>query len=230
MKKANRIIRDLKHLKGNKYFGVYEAQNKLESKNLYISELDIIRGLASYEIDFKKVYGYDFETIAYDYDDLLDDVDCIRLKHGYYIDVDDLNINGDNSYNWNSQVVFDYGKIKVQHECDLTKEYVIVKFHRYGDVRGNYTDYMVLDMNMDWFYETIMECSRVYAGVEYKGCTYSIDTDAFKESCLFDIYSDDAGVDDYDVYLDIDNFRNLKDIKKGLIKYLKEQELAGVGA
>ena len=213
MLKAKKIIRDLKNLKGNKYFGVYEAQNKFESKNLYISELDIVRGLADYEIDFEKIYKADFEDVVYG--------DAV----GNYMQIDlDYKDACDNSYNWCSQVTFDYRQIQVIDKHGDEHEYIAIKFHRYGDVRGNYTDDMILDMDMDSFYETIMEVTSVYASVKYKGNEYCISTNAFKESCLFDIYSEDAVIDDYDVLLDIDNLRSKADIKKGLISYLKEQE------
>ena len=97
-------------------------------------------------------------------------------------------------------------------------------FNRYGDVRGNYTDYMILDMSMDGFYEVIMEASMVNCTVTIKGIEYQLSTDCTKEACLFDVYSDntDKYFDKYDVYIDIDNLRSKASIKKGLMEYLKE--------
>lgn len=227
MLKAKRILNDLKHnLKGTKrVFNYYDVEhNELESKNLSISSLDIVRALQPYEIDFKKEYGYDFDDVVYNYDtlELLDDLDNIQLKHGYYIDLNNLNFDANNSYNWSSQVVFDFGKVKLytSNEYAYEPEYIAIKFHRYGDVRGNYTDYMVLDMSIDEFYEVIMEATRVYTSVKIKNVNYEVSTDCFKEGCLFDIYSNNN--DDYDVYLDIDNLRSKASIKKALREYLKE--------
>ena len=228
MLKAKRILNDLKHnLKGKKrVFNYYDVMhNERESKNLAISNLDIIRALAPYEIDFKKLYGYDFEDVIYSYDtmDLIDELGNIELKHGYYIDEDNLNTDADNSYNWSSQVVFDFGTIKVYHPYDLTKDYIIIKFHRYGDVRGNYTDYMVLDITKELFYETIADATMVSITINVNGKDYALDTDCFKEACVFDIYDVENNYNlDYDKYLDIDNLRSKKDIKKALREYLKE--------
>ena len=83
---------------------------------------------------------------------------------------------------------------------------------------------MALDMSLDEFYEVLADASRVYCDIEYKGVSYSISTDIFKEACVFDIYSDGASMDCYGVYLDIDNLRNKKDIKKALVQYLKENK------
>ena len=212
MLKAKRILNDLKHnLKGTKrVFNYYDVKhNERESKNLCISNLDIIRALAPYEMDFKKLYGVDFDNAIYD------------DAEGNYISLDtDYKNTANNSYNWSSQVVFNYQQIQVINEYDYEHVYIAIKFHRYGDVRGNYTDYMILDMSMDEFYEVIMEATRVYTTITIKNVDYEITTDALKEGCLFDIYS--SNTDDYDVYLDIDNLRNKASIKKALRNYLKE--------
>lgn len=222
MLKAKRILNDLKHnLKGTKrVFGYYDVvHNELESKNLSISNLDIIRALAPYEIDFKKLYNVDFDDVIYE------------DKEGNYISLDtDYKNTANNSYNWSSQVVFNYQQIQVITDdyhvnyrgYDLTnhKEYIAIKFHRYGDVRGNYTDYMILDMSMDEFYEVLMESTRVYTTITINNVDYEISTDCLKEGCIFDIYSNN--IDECDVFLDIDNLRSKASIKKALKEYLKE--------
>ena len=213
MKKASTIIRDLKHLKGNTFFGGNYTvdRNERKSRNLEIGAIDLVGALKSYEIDFKKLYKVDFDSVVYD------------DAQGYYEKID-LDITSNNSYNWNGQVVFNYNEIEVTEDYGNNKRYITVKFHRFGDVRGNYTDYMVLDMSLDKFYEVLADASRVYCEIEYKEEYYEISTDIFKESCVFDIYSNGASIDEYGVYLDIDNLRNKKDIKKALVNWLKENK------
>lgn len=213
MRKSNTIIRDLKHLKGNTFFdGNYTvSRNERKSRNLGIGAIDLVEALKPYEIDFKALYKVDFDNVVYN--DADGDYELIKLD-----------ITSNNSYNWNAQVVFNYNDIEVINRYGLNHKYIAVKFHRYGDVRGNYTDYMVLDMSIDEFYEVLQEASRVYCDIEYKGNDYEISTDIFKEACVFDIYSDGASIDEYSVCLDIDNLRNKKDIKKALVQYLKENE------
>lgn len=213
MKKANAIIKDLKHLKGNTYFGgtCTVDRNERRSRNLEIGAIDLVEALKPYEIDFKKLYKVDFDNVVYN--DVQGNCESI-----------DLDITANNSYNWGGQVVFNYNEIEVIDRYGMEHRYMTVKFHRFGDVRGNYTDYMVLDMSLDEFYEVLEDASRVYCEIDYKGVSYSISTDIFKESCVFDIYSDDANMDEYGIYLDIDNLRNKKDIKKALVNWLKENK------
>lgn len=213
MKKSNTIIKDLKHLKGKTYFdGAYTVdRNEKRSKNLEVGAIDLVEALKPYEINFKALYKVDFEDVVYE--DAQGNYDSIKLD-----------ITSNNSYNWNAQVVFDFNEIEVIDRYGIEHKYITVKFHRYGDVRGNYTDYMVLDMSLDEFYGVLADASSVYCDIEYKGNVYAISTDIFKEACVFDIYSDNACMDCYGVYLDIDNLRNKKDIKKALVQYLKENE------
>lgn len=209
MKKASKIIRDLAHLTNYKYFGYYQANNHKYSKNLDIGALSIVKALKPYEINFKALYKVDFDDVVY------------NDAQGNY-ELIDLDITSNNSYNWSGQVVFNYNEIKIIDNYGIDNHYITIKFHRYGDVRENYTDYMVLDMSLDEFYNILLECTRVSVEIEYKNTYYTISTDIFKECCVFDIYSSD--IDDYDVYLDIDNLRNKKDIKKALIKCLKDNK------
>lgn len=211
MKKANLIIKDLKHLKGQTYFGDNYTvdRNERKSLNLEIGAINIIEALKPYEVNFKALYKVDFDNVIYD--DIEGNYELIKLD-----------ITSNNSYNWSAQVVFNYNEIEVIDRYGMEHKYITVKFHRYGDVRGNYTDYMVLDMSLDEFYEVLAEASRVYCEIEYKGEYYGISTDIFKEACVFDIYSNNGNIDEYDQYLDIDNLRNKKDIKKALVNWLKE--------
>ena len=211
MKKANIIIRDLKHLKGKTYFGgaCTVNRNKRKSRNLEIGAIDLVEALEPYEINFKALYKVDFDNVVYE------------DMQGNYESID-LDKTSNNSYNWSAQIVFNYNEIEVVDRYGMEHKYITVKFHRFGDVRGNYTDYMVLDMSLDEFYEVLADASRVYCEIEHKGKCYGISTDIFKEACVFDIYSDGANMDEYDQYLDIDNLRSKKDIKKALINWLKE--------
>ena len=213
MKKANTIIRDLKHLKGKTYFGgnYTVSRNGRKSRNLEIGVLNLVEDLKPYEINFKALYKVDFDDVVYE--DAQGNYDSIKLD-----------ITSNNSYNWNAQVVFNYNEVEVIDRYGIEHKYITVKFHRYGDVRGNYTDYMVLDMSLEEFYEVLQESSYVYCDIEYKGKRYEINTDIFKEACVFDIYSDGANIDEYGVCLDIDNLRSKKDIKKALVQYLKENK------
>ena len=230
MLKSKKILRDLKHgLKGSKtIFGTYDSHNMKESKNLDMSVLDVVRALAPYEVDFKKLYGVDFDSLIYEGDEYFnDDVDWYDLKDAY-ISEDDLENCKDNSYNWNSQIIFDFGTVIVNELIDEElgdyhpKKYQVIKFHRYGDVRGNYTDYMVLDMDHYEFLETLQEASTVEVKITYKNKDYYISSDCLKEDGMFNISSDDNLYLEDCTSLNIDNYRSMKSIKKGLVEYLNK--------
>ena len=73
---------------------------------------------------------------------------------------------GDNSYNWAGNVSnhFDF---RVHNDLINGGIYVEFKVHLYGDVRGNYTDSVLLKFDNDYFfYEGIAEVSGYE---EYKG-------------------------------------------------------------
>lgn len=61
-------------------------------------------------------------------------------------------IDAGNSYNWNGPVVFQYRFFEYRDHI-----YTAVCFHRFGDVRGNYTKYTILDCNQDEFRELLSE-------------------------------------------------------------------------
>lgn len=82
----------------------------------------------------------------------------------------------DNSYNWGSPVSnhFDYRMYK---DLNTNKIYVEFKVHRYGDVRCNYTDAVVLEFDNDYeFLESMLECNK------------NIEVDNF--DCELNIFSD----------------------------------------
>lgn len=61
-------------------------------------------------------------------------------------------IDAGNSYNWNGPVVFQYRFFEYHGRV-----YTAICFHRFGDVRGNYTKYAILDCDQDEFWELLSE-------------------------------------------------------------------------
>lgn len=61
-------------------------------------------------------------------------------------------IDAGNSYNWNGPVVFQYRFFEYRGRI-----YTAICFHRFGDVRGNYTKYAILDCNQEEFYDLLSE-------------------------------------------------------------------------
>ena len=192
-------------------FGAYDANDRSKKEILSITELEVAEHLKNYEIDFQDIYNdyneYDNNKIV-DLDDFFyDDMEYDNL----YINLKDSN----NSYNWNCSAVFNYDVLEIN---DF--EYIAIKFHRFGDVRGNYTDYMLLKMSIDEFYEVLNELT-CYFDFDFKGSNISVDYNIFNESGVYNIYSEDLNIDIYDTYIDIDN-TNEDTTKASIMQFLKE--------
>ena len=117
----NEIKKDLLELRGSevKIFGQATTLPALDDESIYVDITHLVEALADYEISQDKAR------------DLLD---LVNIE-----DVDALDyVYADNSYNWDGMGSneFDY---KV-YALDDGENIVRIKFHRFGDVRGNYTD------------------------------------------------------------------------------------------
>lgn len=206
MKKLKKCRRDLRTMgKPMAIFGTYDSHNMKKSRGLSINELDIIEALIKkdVEIDFKKEYGVDYNDFVYE-DKNPRGFDWVELK-------------SDNTYNWSSQVTINFSEIEVDGV-----RYVAVKFHRYGDVRGNYTDYCVLDMTLQDFLEFLLTDTAKYMTVKIQGKNYGISQNPLNEACVFDVWSNDADYqNDHVVLLDLDNLASKREVTKALRDYLK---------
>ena len=114
---------------------------------------------------------------------------------GYIQDWDDS--KGDNTYNWRSPVSNDIDFTIFKSLID-DGIYVLFKVHRWGDVRGNYTDNCILHFEHDYeWYEAFDEVNRnVY--VEIDDVEYTVEINFWRDSFevyngaldyLFDVYS-----------------------------------------
>ena len=192
-------------------FGAYDANDRSKSEILSITELEVAEHLKNYEVDFQDVYN------DYNDDDIIVDLDDFFYDGMEY---NNLEINlkySNNSYNWNSSAIFNYDVLEIN-----SIEYVAVKFHRFGDVRGNYTDYMLLNISIDKFHEELIELIS-YFDFDFEGSSVSVSYNIFNECCIYNIYSEGLNIDLYDVYLDIDN-TNEDTTQESIMQFLKEND------
>lgn len=167
----------------NAVFGCYDA-NENEGGILSFSEKEVCEYLSKFEIDYDSQPI--FYTIPY-LESLIDEDFNEDLDIDFYI------AESGNSYNWYGSAIFNFHQIFINGN-----EYIVVRFHRYGDVRGNYTDYMLLYIGLDIFIE---ELSYFYKFFEYEGRL--IQTNPLMEQNLFDVEFE--GEIEYDVYIDVDD-------------------------
>ena len=164
------IINDIKaiHETPVYYFGSYHELDALETDDFTINIIDVLEALEPYEIT---------ESIE-------------ELTEGGYI-YNDCDYKGDNSYNWLAPINhnFDFKIYDNENTADGVC-YIEFKVHRFGDVRGNYTETVVLQFDSDYeFLETLSECNK-YSTVEIDGNNYNVDVNIFSDG--FEVFDDNG--------------------------------------
>ena len=190
MTMTRKAINDLLQLRGAtvKYFGeAVTLPNTVD--DLEIDTINILEDMEEYELDW-----YDFRYYTEDEDGNEIDVDIfegcetgeqildVLEEYGY---IEDTYFAADNSYNWSAPVSNDFD-FKVYR--DFVSDGVFVDFmvHRFGDVRGNYTDSVIYHFDsVDEFYELLLNCDKYVQIGNYGVCV-----DLFNDG--FEVY-DEAG-------------------------------------
>jgi hypothetical protein len=117
-----------------------------------------------------------------------------------------------NSYNWSGNIDHDMQWYVVEVN---KRKYMILSFHRYGDVRVNYTDEVVLnydDIDKDDFLNAIIESDQ-HDTLEVDGVAYTFQVSALNEGV--EVFQD--GGNSFTIYPD---GLTLEDIAKAI----KEKE------
>lgn len=82
-------------------------------------------------------------------------------------------VKGFNSYNWGGKIdhVIQWHNVKFKG-----RNYKIVSFHRYGDVRANYTAEAVIldDIEDDYFFYEAIDSADVYESIKVDGLSYDV--------------------------------------------------------
>lgn len=165
----------------NKKYGYYGQQQ-------FAKDSATIQLIEFLDKQFKKVTPAVYEKIV----DLFENEDAdpgITLRDRYKI------VSADNAYNFNGPIVFQFVKYE-----DLQKDikYLLIRFHIAGDVRGNYTDPLVLegtDMDFDEFYSYQIDIPCL------DDDRWSISQYLFDEESHYSVYDyqedDDVDCDEY---------------------------------
>jgi hypothetical protein len=131
------IKKDLEELQGAevKIFGQATTLEARSDDDITVDILELVEALADYEIT--------------------DRMACKLLHVEDADDIDDLDyFNADNSYNWGGNVSHDFD-YKI-FRTDNNDAIVSIKFHRYGDVRGNYTETAFLLFEEEYLFHEIV--------------------------------------------------------------------------
>ena len=190
MTMTRKAINELMQLRGAtvKYWGATVTLPNTVS-DLEIDTINILKDMEEYELDW-----YDFRYYTEDDDGNEIEVDIFEgcetgeqildalAEYGY---IEDTYFAADNSYNWSAPVSNDFN-FKVYRDFLSDGVFVDFSVHRFGDVRGNYTDSVIYHFDsVDEFYELLLNCNKYVRIGNYGVCV-----DLFNDG--FDVY-DEAG-------------------------------------
>lgn len=192
--------------KGDYFFA--EASNPY---TLLIDTVEILNHMKEYEVNPN-------EDVEINDDEIVSFQDWLYNHSGME------QLKADNSYNWSSPISHDLN-FEVWGYSEDEPLYVVFRAHRFGDVRGNYTDEFILrfDSYDDFLY------SVIYSEYGYMGKNVSVKVDEYLVSIWlewcrndYDIYVADEDGNEietlYDFTLDAENKEQLVAELRDVIK------------
>ena len=161
----------------------------VEFGDLEIDTINILEDMEEYELDWydfryytEDEYGNEIEVDIFEGCETGEQILDVLEKFGY---IEDRYFAADNSYNWSAPVSNDFD-FKVYRDFVSDGVFVDFRVHRFGDVRGNYTDSVIYCFDsVDEFYELLLNCNK-YVQVG----NYEVIVDIFNDG--FEVY-DEAG-------------------------------------
>lgn len=149
-------------------FGTYDV-TPIEPNPYSLDEYDVIDFMQERFMEIEPVFGGKFS-----FEDVFFEEEGTEELEVCFPDV------SWNSYNWN-------GSVTVQAVCFIHKgaEMVAVRFHRYGDARCNYTDFVVFNTTWDMFNCEMSELSYTF---EVCNGAYEITQTFFDEDGILQVY------------------------------------------
>ena len=213
MTMTRKAINDLLQLRGSQVeiFGQPITLPNI-ADDLEIDTINILEEMEEYELDW-----YDFRYYTEDEDGNEIEVDIFEgcetaeeildalEEYGY---IEDTYFAADNSYNWSAPVSNDFD-FKLYRDSVSGGVFVDFMVHRFGDVRGNYTDSVIYHFDsIVEFDELLLNCSK-YVQIGNYEVVVDITNDGFE------VY-DDAGNYILTAYGDYDD----------IIEAIKEAEAA----
>ena len=188
MTMTRKAIDELKQLRGAtvKYFGeTVTLPNTVD--DLEIDTINILEDMEEYELDW-----YDFAYYTEDEDGNEIEVDIfegcetgeeildVLEEYGY---IEDTYFAADNSFNWSAPVSNDFD-FKLYKDFVSGGIFVDFSVHRFGDVRGNYTDSVIYHFDsIVEFDELLLNCNK-YVQIG----NYEVVVDIFNDG--FEVYDE----------------------------------------
>ena len=184
MTMTKKVMSELMQLRGAtvKYFGeAVTLPNTVD--DLEIDTINILKDMEEYELDW-----YDFRYYTEDEDGNEIEVDIFEgcetgeqildalEEYGY---IEDTYFAADNSYNWSAPVSNDFD-FKLYRDFVSGGVFVDFSVHRFGDVRGNYTDSVIYHFDSIFeFDELLLNCNK-YVQIGNYGVCVGLFNDGFE--------------------------------------------------
>ena len=191
------VMEDLKELRG-KEVEVFGQPTKLfdtiEENDGIIDILDVLNHIKEYEFT-------SIEEDIYLGDEYIDtniiEFTDVYVFYNWLDQYEHEVIKIDNSYNWGSPLSNDID-FTIYRNITLGEYYVIMKIHRYGDVRCNYTEEFILKYDHEHdFYESLNDCNKYWSYTDEDGVIWYCDIDIFRDTFYISVENSFNYGDDY---------------------------------
>ena len=188
MTMTRKAINDLLQLRGAevKYFGDTVTLPNTVS-DLEIDTINILKDMEEYELDLHDFAYYtedddgnEIEVDIFEGCETGEEILDVLEEYGY---IEDTYFAADNSYNWSAPVSNDFD-FKLYKDCVSGGIFVDFSVHRFGDVRGNYTDSVIYHFDsIGEFDELLLDCNK-YVQIG----NYEVIVDIFNDG--FEVYDE----------------------------------------
>lgn len=179
--------------------------SSIEYNDLVIDVVEVFENLKDYEITSYEYYNPD--TDEYEEIDFNDCDDFISYMEDLYGIEEE---KSDNSYNWGSPISNNF-YMHEYYNRELDEYYYIVAIHKYGDVRGNYTNEFVLKFDHEYeFMELLNGCNKYYTLQDKDGNELYFDLGIFDEGLTYE------GEYSYNG-LELFAYENIEDLQKDIL-------------
>ena len=193
----NLVMDDLKELRGKtvRVFGQpTELFDTIEEHDGIIDILDVLNYIKGDEFtSIEEDIYLDNEYIGTNTTEFTD----IEVFYNWLEQYEYKEIKRDNSYNWGSPLSNDID-FTIYHNITLDEYYVTMDVHRYGDVRGNYTEEFILKYDHeDDFYVSLSDCNKYWSYTDGDGVIWYCDIDVFSDTFYISVENSFNYGDDY---------------------------------
>lgn len=204
-----KALNTIKNLRGQdvEVFGqpYHIDDNSIEYNDLVIDVLEVFENLKEYEITEYEYYNPDTDEYEeFKFDDCDDFISFMENTYGIEEE------KSDNSYNWNSPISNNF-YLHQYYNRELNEYYYVMAIHKYGDVRGNYTNEFVLKFDDPYkLLEVLDESNKYYTLEDKEGNELYFDLRVFAEGLTYE------GEYEYQD-LNLLDYENIEDLQKDIL-------------